>query len=195
MNSNRLPILAAEIKQAQLEIEKASATVAVKALVAGNSLIEAKALVKHGEWLPFLKEAGIAERQAQRYMTLARSGLKPDTVSDLGGIKAALEYLSARQLPAADEQLVAVLPQSPWREPLVVIWESEETGHYHLFLLAYEEFQDCIWTRRPVKPEAVWLTLDRLVDGRVAELTFSTQRKDATPPSGDFIADMMGGVQ
>ncbi|MEW9838492.1 DUF3102 domain-containing protein [Mesorhizobium marinum] len=191
--SNRLPILAAEIRQAQLDIEKATRLAAGKAIFTGNSLIEAKALVKHGKWLPFLKEAGIGERQAQRYMTLARSGLKSDTVSDLGGFKAALEYLGARRVPAADGQLVAVLPHSPWREPLVVIWECDEhPGHYHLFLLAYEEFQDCIWTRKPVRPEAVWLTLGRLVDGRVADLSFSTCRKGSTPEADEFMTDMMG---
>jgi hypothetical protein len=189
--SNRLPILAAEIKQAQEDIDKASVTVAVNALAAGNALIEAKALVKHGEWLPFLKEAGVQERTAQRYMTLARSGLKSDTVTDLGGIKAALHYLSQRRLPAADEQLLAIFPQSPWREPIVVIWESEQPGYYHLFLLAYEEHQDCIWTRRPVTPEAVWLTLDRLVDGRVADLAFSTCRKGEAPEADAFIAEVM----
>jgi hypothetical protein len=36
MTSNRLPVLAAEIKQAQQDIEKASATVAVKAIFTGT---------------------------------------------------------------------------------------------------------------------------------------------------------------
>jgi hypothetical protein len=134
---------------------------------------------------------------AQRYMTLARSGLKSDTVTDLGGIKAALEYLSARRLPAADEQLVAVLPQSPWREPVVVIWESPRApGHYHLFSVAYEESQDCIWTKQPVKPAAVWRTLDRMVDGRVADLSFTMCPRDEKPNLADeFIAEMMEGAQ
>jgi hypothetical protein len=60
-------------------------------------LIEAKADCRHGEWLPFLNRAGVPERKAQRLMTLARSEMKSDAVSDLGGIKPALEFYSKFQ--------------------------------------------------------------------------------------------------
>jgi hypothetical protein len=66
-----------------------------KAIEAGRLLCEAKATCCHGKWLPFLERSGVPERKAQRYMKLARSGLKSDTVSDLGGIKAALAWLES----------------------------------------------------------------------------------------------------
>jgi hypothetical protein len=71
-----------------------------KALEAGQHLVEAREECKHGEWLPFLERAGIHERQARRLMQVARSGLKSDTVSDLGGIKGALDFLSKREKAA-----------------------------------------------------------------------------------------------
>ena len=67
-----------------------------EALKCGADLCEAKATAPHGTWLSFLKRAGIPERQAQRLMKLAASGLKPDTVSDLGGIREALRLLAWR---------------------------------------------------------------------------------------------------
>lgn len=94
--SNRLPVLAAETRQALVDIAKATATASEKSFEVGNALLEAKAIVKHGEWLPFLTDIGIQERTAQRYMTLAGSDLKSDTVSLLGGMTAALRFLRLR---------------------------------------------------------------------------------------------------
>jgi len=55
---------------------QASATAAQNflehALAAGDALIRAKAQVKHGEWLPWLKSCGLGEDTAERYMKLAR---------------------------------------------------------------------------------------------------------------------------
>jgi hypothetical protein len=44
---------------------------------AGAGLIEAKKLVGHGQWLPWLKEnCGVSERRAQHYMKLAANRLR-----------------------------------------------------------------------------------------------------------------------
>lgn len=67
-----LNALAGQIK---IEHEAAigSARTALKhALRAGELLLEAKALVKHGQWLPWLSaNVDVSERQAQKYMQLA----------------------------------------------------------------------------------------------------------------------------
>jgi hypothetical protein len=42
------------------------------ALAAGDALIRAKAQVKHGEWLPWLKLCDLSADKAERYMKLAR---------------------------------------------------------------------------------------------------------------------------
>jgi hypothetical protein len=96
IRSNRLPVLAAEIRTAHTGVAAAVKASAESAIAAGHALIEAKSLVRHGEWLPFLAEAGIHERTAQRYIALAEGNLQSDTVSLLGGPTAALRFLSLR---------------------------------------------------------------------------------------------------
>jgi hypothetical protein len=83
--SNRLPVLAAEIKIAHAGVKSAAKVAAEHAIEAGQALIEAKALLKHGEWLPWLKEhLGFSDRTAQLYMKIVRLGFKSETVADLG---------------------------------------------------------------------------------------------------------------
>lgn len=55
----------------------------------GRGLIEAKALLSHGEWLPWLTErVEYSERTAQRFMLLARDWSNPSALTDLGATKA-----------------------------------------------------------------------------------------------------------
>lgn len=89
IGNNRLPALAAEIKAAHLGVMDAAKTAAERAIDAGRALIEAKALMKHGQWLAWLKDhCQLAERTAQLYMRIAESGLESATVADMG-LKAA----------------------------------------------------------------------------------------------------------
>jgi hypothetical protein len=66
---------------------------------AGRALLKAKAMLDHGQWLPWLKEncPNISERQAQRYMKLAEREAdiraKSDMVSDLT-MQAALDLVA-----------------------------------------------------------------------------------------------------
>lgn len=63
----------------------------------GACLNEAKALLSHGEWLPWLTEqVEFSERTAQRFMRLANEWTNPTALSDLGASKA----LSLLALPA-----------------------------------------------------------------------------------------------
>src|SRR5690242_8378280 len=43
------------------------------AIEAGQKLIEAKAMLDHGDWLPWLRKLGISPRTAQDHMSLARN--------------------------------------------------------------------------------------------------------------------------
>ncbi|WOS62161.1 DUF3102 domain-containing protein [Sinorhizobium fredii] len=118
--SNRLPVLAAEIRQAHNVMNSAARTAVDAAIVAGRSLIEAKELVGHGNWLPFLKDAGLHEKAAQRLMTLAASNLKSDMVSFLGGVTPALRFIAIRKqaLQAYDEAEAELTAGGPGLEPL-----------------------------------------------------------------------------
>src|SRR5258708_1862419 len=107
--SNSLTVLADQIKDAITASATAEKTAIEKALEAGHLLHEAKCACHYGEWLPFLQRAGMPERKAQRYMKLAKSGLKSDTVSDLGGIKASLKWVEGLRLPGPNELLLVSL--------------------------------------------------------------------------------------
>lgn len=55
----------------------------------GRRLIEAKAMLPHGEWLPWLTErVEFSERSAQNLMRLAREWSNPQALADLGATKA-----------------------------------------------------------------------------------------------------------
>ncbi len=58
-------------------------------LTIGRGLIEAKALLSHGEWLPWLEErVEFSEKTAQNFMRIARNYSNPQTLADLGASKA-----------------------------------------------------------------------------------------------------------
>jgi len=64
------------------------------AISAGEMLIEAKARLKHGQWLPWLKDV-MPERTASHYMRLARSKNEIGNVADLS-VRGAVKLLTAR---------------------------------------------------------------------------------------------------
>jgi DUF3102 family protein len=82
------------------------------AIAAGKILAEVRRNVSHGEWLPFLKSAGVSERTAQRYLQLARGrhrlATNPTRMSDLT-VSEALAIL-ARPKP---EQISLATTSSP----------------------------------------------------------------------------------
>jgi hypothetical protein len=91
--SNRLAILAGEIRAAHDAAARAQKTAVERARDAGNGLIEAKSLVASKGWLAWLKTMGINERTARDYIRLARLSVeKAATVADLG-LRAALETI------------------------------------------------------------------------------------------------------
>ena len=93
--SNRLTVLADRVGEAFRLGRSKSVEAAQAYLDCGSMLAEAKAECDHGEWIPFLKRAGIPERTAQRMMKLAASGESAETLADKG-IKAALAGMVQR---------------------------------------------------------------------------------------------------
>ncbi len=95
LGDNRLAVLAANIRDAHAGVREAARTAAERAIDAGRMLTEAKALLKHGQWLPWLKDhCQLSERTAQLYMRVAKLGLKSETVADLG-LRAAAKVVLA----------------------------------------------------------------------------------------------------
>ena len=82
---NHLAALAANIRALHAGVRRSAEQAARNAIEAGKLLIEAKAMLKYGEWEPWLRDnAAIPLRTARRDMALARAGLEPATVADLG---------------------------------------------------------------------------------------------------------------
>lgn len=100
-----LDTLAAEINAHHRAFVEALRTAFERAILAGNLLIEAKAQVPHGEWLPWLRANFEGHtRTAQGYMQLAchysLDDLKCETISHFG-IRDALDAIAApRTAPA-----------------------------------------------------------------------------------------------
>ena len=92
-----------EVITAEIWLYKQHAGAAI--LEIGRRLIEAKAQLSHGEWLPWLEEkVEFSEVTAQRFMRLAREYENPSLVTGLGASKA----LILLALPASErEEFVA----------------------------------------------------------------------------------------
>lgn len=95
IGDNRLAVLADEVRAAHSAVMMHMRQTVESAMDAGDRLIEAKELLPHGRWLPWLRGCGISARTAQRYMRLAanREHLKSDTVAHLG-VREAIDYLA-----------------------------------------------------------------------------------------------------
>jgi hypothetical protein len=139
---NRLIALAADIRQAHQEVQQGALAVAERTLAAGHALLEAKSLVRHGAWNTWLRDnCGLSERSAQRYMQLARAGVKPATVAFLG-LRGASESI-ARRAPQQDDVatrnppgrgevlLVERRPPQPGDELFAYIWPSQRRRRFY----------------------------------------------------------------
>lgn len=93
-------------------------------LTIGRGLMEAKAMLSHGEWLPWLEErVEFTERAAQRFMLLAREYSNPTALSDLGATKA-LQLLA---LPESErERFLSETHQVDGEEKTVIDMTSRE---------------------------------------------------------------------
>lgn len=90
----------------------------------GQCLIEAKAMLPHGEWLPWLNErVEFSERAAQKFMRLAREYSNPTTLTDLGFSKA----LALLTLPADEREIFLAEPHEVnGQEKMVVDMSARE---------------------------------------------------------------------
>lgn len=94
----------------------------------GRRLKEAKALLSHGEWLPWLSEkVEFSERSAQNFMRLADAYQNPQTLADLGASKALVllalspverdEFLSESTMYEAQKRRFRRCRHASWRRP------------------------------------------------------------------------------
>jgi hypothetical protein len=140
--SNRLPVLAATISE---HIDAANAAVhrgLEHAIAAGALLIEAKELVAHGEWLPWLQaNCRLSERQARTYMRLARHRHRLESAVTADLTIAAAEALVGKPKPERPHGLPGQLDLLSGQEvpPLTVPTELERTDRKAAFLERCEQ--------------------------------------------------------
>ena len=92
MSSNRLPILIGEIEHEHQAAIGSARSAIEHAVRCGQLLIEAKASIGHGGWLPWVKaNLTFGDRQAQKYMRLADHSDQIRTESSHLSINEALE--------------------------------------------------------------------------------------------------------
>lgn len=83
------PARSIEVITSEIQFYKANASECI--LQIGKRLLEAKAQLPHGDWLPWLKEkAAFSDRTAQNFMRIAKEYTNPQLVADLGTSKAIL---------------------------------------------------------------------------------------------------------
>jgi hypothetical protein len=139
--SNRVAVLAADITAALRDISAAAGTIAERSIAAGHMLIEVKTAVTHGEWEVWLGDnVSMSVRTAQRYMRVAKAGVKSDTVAILGSRGAEdaiaqhpdvvdLDDDGGWKLPKIGEMMVIHAQRGL---PCVFVHQSKRyPGHYH----------------------------------------------------------------
>lgn len=100
--SNSLADLAARINVEHEAVTKFMKQSLERAIRAGELLIEAKAQLKHGQWLPWLREhCQLPERTASHYMRLAQNASQIGNVADLT-VREAIEAIAAKPKKASD---------------------------------------------------------------------------------------------
>ena len=122
--------LAARIRAEHEAVVSAMTRGIEHAMACGDLLIEAKAQLKHGEWLPWLRdECPISEQMAQRYMRLAKhraeiEAANPSWMTDLT-LTDALQLI-AQQTEAKEPPVPETEPPAPKLEPQSELCEAEE---------------------------------------------------------------------
>ena len=143
IGSNRLSVLAAEIKDADSRVRRSAEQAAAAAIEAGHKLIEAKSLLPHGSWLAWLEDhASISNRTARRYMQIAGSGMEIGHVANLG-IRGAAESSGKRRRAASTDQNVVVNEMFDlWQKMLVDFSHEPEKARNALKLRILEAMGD-----------------------------------------------------
>lgn len=90
-----------DIETITAEVLELKKTAGESILGIGHRLLEAKSVLKHGDWLPWLSErVDLSERAAQNFMRLAREWSNPQALADLGASKA----LALLAIPEEDRE-------------------------------------------------------------------------------------------
>lgn len=183
---NRLPVLAEQINAEHSNAEIALSKGVEHAARTGQLLIEAKSLVKHGEWTQWLKSnCQFSERTAQGYMRLSKkiSEGKAQRVADLS-LRAALTeladpHISEMPIPPLGKWLRGVISREDGSICEVWLINSDtkpHLGHKFLHMAVFDESGDTghfvDYSIRPIRTDAVPPALENMgFDYKAAQWT------------------------
>lgn len=164
----------------------ASKAQAGKAIIQiGCCLEEAKALLSHGEWLPWLQErVELTERQAQRFMRLSREWSNPTTLSDLGASKA-LSLLALE--PAEREEFLAQIHEVDGEEKTVIDMSARELEQ------AIKERKEAMEAKE--RAEAERRTAEAAREKMAQEALLATSRIETLTEEADRHYETMGALR
>jgi hypothetical protein len=156
-NSNYLTDLGVRINEAHTRaIEHAGKAIGY-AIACGDMLLEAKAKVPHGQWLPWLRNnITFSERSAQGYMRIAQRRPNPQRVADLPLRRVLGELrtpLRARSETSLDADLEAWTAQSRAADKPVEDWTVDDAQACVQRVRAFDELMHrygiCPWVGQP----------------------------------------------
>ncbi len=198
IETSKLSTLAVKINLTHADCESNLRKSLTSAIEAGKLLADAKGLVPHGEWLPWLtNNCSCGERTAQGYMRLAKNAgsftSNTQRVSDLT-IRGALAAL-AEPAPARMDEVVE--DHSQWLPPagetlflrsdvgFAVVAHSIHEGFYHVgaFVEDITGFASIVeGTKKPVRGE--WV-------GYVLKKSYPKMKFESIPLKWDAETDSM----
>jgi Protein of unknown function (DUF3102) len=131
-----LDLLAEEIRRHHKAVARHARSMLAEAIVAGEKLIEAKELLRHGEFGPWLTYCGVNRRTASLYMKLAREKSNV-AVLDADSIRGALAALAKPRRPKRREFVFNPVGPEPggwqddaWREAMAAEGRHEVFSYY-----------------------------------------------------------------
>lgn len=160
--SNRLTVLAADLRRAGRELKRAEDGMADRVMALGAMLQEARAEIPHGQFESWVQDnAGISPRHARRYMLLAKVRFKSATVAEMG-IGAAAEFAATLKAPGPGQ--AAFLDNAA--DAHAVCWPSvDHPGFMHTMVLGNfpapgSSGGELITSTKPIRAEWVWFAIE-----------------------------------
>lgn len=175
-----LTSLAQRINEANQNALASSKKAILYAIECGEALINAKSLVKHGEWQSWLKNnCEVSERTAQNYMKLATEypsieDAKAQRVADLSIREAIKELSKPKEVEPLNFDIHHIpdwLPKSPalacvFFAPEEYLWLQEATAHPGFYYIIYFSGSMMDFTIKPIRSSFVEQSLCDWLPGR-----------------------------
>lgn len=154
MSDTLMLTVASEINQAHAQaIEHADSAIGF-AKKAGELLLQVKADLPHGEFLPWVENnLDVTPRQAQRYMAAAQG--KPTPIRKLASKATPVSYLEVKD----GEAVYITRMAGNWQDDIVIYPNAEHRGYFHYAFISGQigEGASCTYTKRGINAHGIGL--------------------------------------